>query len=127
MEREYTISTGWKIFMIIIVAIFLIGFSMFLFSMGEGKSNTPLIFLLPLAVLLLGIWIIAQQIRKKVIITDQSIIRINAFTTREIAIKDIKGCRVAQKVIVIVPLSPNDSKIVINNYILGGILKTKIL
>jgi len=37
MEQEYTISTGWKIFMIT-VAIFLIGFSMFLFSMGEGKK-----------------------------------------------------------------------------------------
>ena len=115
MEQEYTISTGWKIFMIT-VAVFLIAFSLFLFSMGEGHANSPLIFLMPITIIIGAVWIIAQQIRKKLIITDDTITRINAFSTVEISIKDIKGCRVGEKVIYIETSSADNPKVTINNY-----------
>jgi len=119
MEQEYTISTGWKIFMISVATI-LIGFSIFLFSLGEGKSNNPFIILLPISILIGGIWIIVQQIRKKIIITDESITRINAFGSKEIAIKDVKGCRIGDKVIYIEAVSVDNAEITINNYDLLG-------
>jgi hypothetical protein len=115
MEKEYTISIGWKIFMIT-VAVFLIGFSIFLLSLGTGKNNNDLIFLMPLTIFIGGIWLIAQQIRRKIIITDSDITSISAFTSKKIEINNIKGCRVGEKTIVIVPLSSNDSQITINSY-----------
>jgi hypothetical protein len=115
MEKEYTISIGWKIFMIT-VAVFLIGFSIFLLSLGTGRNNNDLIFLMPLTIFIGGVWIIIQQIKSKIIITDTEITRVNAFSAKEIAINDIKGCRVGSKVIVIVSSNPNSSNITINNY-----------
>ena len=116
MEQEYTVSTGFKIFYGVI-AIFLLGFSIFLFSMGEGKADTPLIYSIPILSLISSILLIITQVKRKVIISDQSIIKVNAFSRKELLFSAIKGVRVGQKAIQIEPFSASDPKISIGNYL----------
>ena len=56
------------------------------------------------------------QLRKKVIISVDNVIKINALQKKELPTSEIKGCRISTKVIVIEPNTPSFPKIIINNY-----------
>lgn len=115
MGQEFTISKGMKIFYIAI-AVFLFGFAMFLFSLDHSKAG-PAVLLMPISLLVFAIIIVVNQVRSKVIISKYSVIKINAFSKKELLTVNIKGCRIGEKTISIEPASSSDSKIIINNYI----------
>ena len=60
---------------------------------------------------------VVNIIKKRIIITDDSITHVNIFRTKQISFKDIKGCRVGQKVIYIVSNTQQAPNITITNYI----------
>lgn len=114
MEQEYTTSTGFKIFYGA-VAAFMVGFALFLFSLDHSKAG-PAVLLIPIFLLVFAVFIILNQIKSKIIISADYIIRINAFGRKELPCKNIKGIRVGQKTITIEPDSTSNPKIILNNY-----------
>ncbi|MGZ3755468.1 MAG: hypothetical protein ACXVAY_01035 [Mucilaginibacter sp.] len=116
MEQEYTIGTGTKIFYGAL-AVGLFGFGLFLFSMKGNADVSPFFYILPLLIIAGSILIFINIIRRKIIIYDDRIICISLFTNKELALADIKGCRIGQKVIYLEPLSNDVAKITIANYI----------
>ena len=115
MEQEYTISTGMKIlYGSIATGAFV--FSIVLFNM-PNHSGGQAVLLIPFLFLAGSVLIIINLFKRKVIITDDSITNINVFSKKELLLSDIKGCRVGQKVISLEPVSSEQSKITISNYI----------
>jgi hypothetical protein len=114
MEQEFSNSKGYKIFYSI-AAFLMIGFALFLLSLDRSRTGDGLL-AFPTVIFLLALWIIVSQIRRKIIISDDGIISINAFGTKEITATNVKGCRITPKVIVIESAAPNHIKITINNY-----------
>jgi len=114
MEQEFSNSKGYKIFYSI-AAFLMIGFALFLLSLDRSRTGDGLL-AFPTVIFLLALWIIVSQIRRKIIISDDGIISINAFGTKEITTTNVKGCRITPKVIVIESAAPNHIKITINNY-----------
>ena len=114
MEQEFTVATGWKIFYGLIAA-FMAGFAMFLFTLDHSKAGEAVL-LLPIFILLFALLIALSQFRKKVTISVDTVIQINAFTTKELPTKDIKGYRIGEKVIYIEPISSVNPKIAIGNW-----------
>ncbi|WP_259070834.1 hypothetical protein HDF24_23660 [Mucilaginibacter sp. X4EP1] len=112
--EEFTNSTGYKIFYSV-AAIILIAFSIFLCLLDHSKTGSGIL-VIPVVMILLAFWIILSQIRRKIIISADSIISISAFGTKEIPAANVKGCRITSKVIVIESAAPNHTKIIINNY-----------
>jgi hypothetical protein len=112
---EYSVSNGFKIFYGSI-ALFLAGFSIFLIEMGRGSNVSSAVFALPLSGLIGSVLIIVTQVKRKVIISYESITKIGPFTKRELLFNEVRGCRIGQKVIYIEPSSLSDSKITIGNY-----------
>ena len=112
--EEFTNAIGWKIFYSVIGVIMLV-FSIFLFTSVTDRGSTLLI-AFPVIILLFGLFIIASQIKNKVMISADSIIKVSVFGRKELTTADVKGCRISTKVIVIEPLSPTDPKITLNNY-----------
>ncbi|TWJ02569.1 hypothetical protein JN11_01542 [Mucilaginibacter frigoritolerans] len=112
--EEFTNSRGYKIFYSI-AAFLMIAFALFLLSLDRSRTGDGLL-AFPIVIFLLALWIIVSQIRRKIIISADGIISINAFGTKEIPTANVKGCRITPKVIVIESAAPNHTKITINNY-----------
>ncbi|HEY4322782.1 MAG TPA: hypothetical protein VGN20_02320 [Mucilaginibacter sp.] len=112
--EEFTNSTGMKIFYGAI-ALFMIGFSLFLFNMDHSKAGNGVL-AIPVIFVILALVILVSQFKRKIIISADSIVSINAFGRKELPTADVKGCRINQKTISIEPISSSSPKIVINNY-----------
>jgi hypothetical protein len=112
--EEFTNSTGWKIFYSAIAAAMVI-FSLFLFSMDHTKAGSWVL-IIPFILLLFALLIIAVQIKRKIIISADSIIKIGVFGQKELVTANVKGCRISEKVICIEPVSLSYQKITINNF-----------
>jgi len=95
MGREYTISTGMKIFYILIAAAMFV-FAMVLLKIPQSQS---VLLLFPLIIVVGSALIIINALKRKVIIYDDSILCINLFSRKEISFTDVKGCRIEQKFI----------------------------
>jgi len=105
-------ATGMKIFYsVLAVGMFL--FAVFLFNMKTTANDAVL--LMPVFIIAGAVLIGINIIRRKVILYNDSVLCINLFSTKEIAIKDIKGCRIGQKAIIVEPISADDPKITISN------------
>jgi hypothetical protein len=115
MQREFTVSTGMKVFYSLL-GVGLIIFSIFLFSKPKNEEVSDLVYLLPLVFTAGGVLFIVNGSRRKVIIEDDKFINVGIFTTEELLISDIKGYRITQKGLSIESLSPVNSNIKINNY-----------
>ncbi len=115
METEYTTSTGYKFFYGAL-GLGAIIFAGFLFN-THNASGSQLIYLFPLIVLIGGELIIGNQIKRKIIISDNSIKSVNIFRTKEIPFDHIKGVRIGEKVIYIESDQDNYPKITLNDYI----------
>jgi hypothetical protein len=119
MEQEYTISTGTKIFYGLLAAGMLV-FAVYLFDI-RNPSVSEGIMLFPILIIAGSVLIVANFIKRKVVIYDDSILVISLFKEKELDFKNIKGCRIGSKLIVIEPVSPEYSRILIGNYIdFGG-------
>jgi hypothetical protein len=112
--EEFTNSRGYKIFYSI-AAILMIAFALFISLLDHSRTGNGIL-VIPAVVFVLALWIIISQIRRKIIISADSIISINAFGTKEIPAANVKGCRITPKVIVIESAAANHTKITINNY-----------
>ena len=114
MEREFKVSIGMKIFYFVI-AIFMIGFAFYLFSIPGNEYNAVLI--LPAMILGGGILTIFAQLRRKITFNSECIVKTGIFKTTQINLEDIKGVRVGDKVITIESKLTPPSKLTIGNYI----------
>jgi hypothetical protein len=114
MEKEYRISFGTKIFYgILAVGIFI--FSLFLLSKPISKNS--FIILVPLSFVIVSILIISNFIRRKISISENSILYVNLFSTKQLNFSAIKGYRLNNKIIKIEPILKNDEILTIGNYI----------
>lgn len=95
MGREYVISTGMKIFYILL-AVGMFIFALVLLKIPQSQSA---LLLFPLIIIAGSILIIVNALKRKIIIYNDSILCINLFSRKEINITDIKGCRIDQKFI----------------------------
>src|ERR1700761_5334935 len=93
MGREYTISTGIKIFYILLA----VGMFIFAFVLLKTPQSQPALLLIPLLFIAGAGLIVANVIRSKVIVYNDSIVSVKLFSTKEMAFNDIKGCRIGQK------------------------------
>jgi hypothetical protein len=112
MGREYTVSTGMKIFYILLA----VGMFIFAIVLLKIPQLQPVLLLFPLMILAGTVLIIVNVLKRKVVIYDDSIVCINLFSRKEIAFSDIKGCRIGDKLISVEPLSQQTPKIAISNY-----------
>ena len=119
MEEEYIISPGMKIFYGLLGAG---GLITGLVLLAQFKPGTPVVLvILPFVLLALGALIFLNLGRKKVILSETSIRCVSLFSTKELDITAVKGCRVGSKTMYLVPLSADDHTMVIGNYPdLGG-------
>ncbi|MGF7040537.1 hypothetical protein M2273_003797 [Mucilaginibacter lappiensis] len=111
MNREYPISTGYKIFYYII-ALGMIAFVLFLFS-RPSDINTAL-FIILFVTVSVALAIMINMFKSKIIVSENSIIRTNIFKTKELYFTDIKGFRTDSKIITLE--SASISKMKIFNY-----------
>jgi hypothetical protein len=112
MNREYTISAGFKIFYGFLAAG-LAGFAVYLFNMP--RATGPVVLIIPVLFLAASVAILINIIKSKIIVSGDSISRVNIFKTTQLAIADIKGVRVGQKSIFI-ESKTSAPKITIANY-----------
>ncbi len=114
MEQEFKISTGSKIFYSILGMLCVL-FSLFLFGIANlnVQSAQILIFLLPIALLALGVLALINQFRAQIIVNTDSIRHINIFENKEIVLSDVKGVRTGSRYFVIETFS--GKKITVNN------------
>jgi hypothetical protein len=113
--EEFTLSTGSKI-LYSFLAIFFLGIALLFLKLAFNDSNQPPIILLFVFSMMALAALFGGQLRKKVIISVDNVIKINALQKKELPTSEIKGCRISTKVIVIEPNTPSFPKIIINNY-----------
>ncbi len=114
MEKEYRLSFGIKFFYGILAAIIFV-FSLFLLTKPIHKNSFVL--LLPILLIVVSFLIVANFIRRKILITESSILCVDLFSTNQLNLTAIKGYRLGTKVIKIEPFSENDPVLTIGNYI----------
>ena len=117
MNTEYTTSTGYKIFYSVL-GLLAVGFALFLFKV-PSHADSKLIFLLPLFILVLGIMIIVNQLKRKLTISDTGITYANIFKSTTIPFDEVKGYRIGSKVIY-VESDQDGRKITMNDYLSLG-------
>jgi len=93
--EEFTNTTGMKIFYSAI-AVFMIGFSFFLLNIDHSKAGNGVL-AIPVFLILFALLILISQFRRKIIISADNIVSINAFGKKEILTSNIKGCRSRRK------------------------------
>jgi hypothetical protein len=114
MEIEYTVSTGMKFFYGAI-AVFLTGFAVLMFNMDHTKAG-PVVLLIPILLLLFAALIVTSQIKRKIIVSTDLIVKVSIWGRKDLPTSNVKGIRVGEKVIYIEPDSPSYPKITINNF-----------
>lgn len=114
MEQEYRISTSTKFFYGLL-ATMIFGFSMYLFN--EPSEKHPFLIFIPIIILVISALIVINFIKRKVVISENSILCINLFSIKELTLVEIKGYRANGKSIIIEPILENDSILSITNCI----------
>jgi len=113
MEEEFTRSLFNKIFYIALACVPALFFV--IIYLKDPQPN-PALSVFPIMLSLFAILVIASQVKNKLIISADHIVRISIWGRKELLTANVKGIRIAQKSIVIEPISSNYSRIVINNY-----------
>lgn len=116
MNKEFTISIGMKIFYCAIV-FFVAGFALYMFYLPRNPNVSPVVLLIPVLLLAGAVMLFLKVFTSKIIINNETISCGSIFGRKELEITSIKGYRIGQKVIFIEPVSNDDSKIIIRNYI----------
>lgn len=119
LEREFSLSIGWKL-VILIGSPILIGLFVWfeLFLIREHRDNFVLIFFLSVGIAMTVILLLAmaEAIKSKLIITKDKIIKINVFGIIEYKLDEIGGFRSDQNYIFIYPLDETRKKIKVSRY-----------
>jgi hypothetical protein len=121
MEQEYTTSTGYKIFYGAAAAALIIFTFVIYVSVVNGDSNNEYhshvgLLALPVLGFAGAILIVINLIKRKIVISDGGISYANIWGAKEISYKDIKGFRVGEKAIFIIPVEEGYSKLMIKDY-----------
>ena len=115
-EKEFTLATGWKIFLYIFIAIVLAGGGYSIYESVIEKSWWLL--LLGIGVIALGVYLCLEIKASKIIISESGIKRIGFFSSRELLIPDIKGYELLQgKKLIIRPANKSNKKISLADYV----------
>jgi hypothetical protein len=113
MEQEYKVGLFGKIFYGLLTGC-IVGFLLLmLISKPPNEAIVYLIVLIPVAI---GILIIINLFKSKVIVTETSITRQRLFYNRTLNFADIKGVRIESKIIIIEPLDDSYPQLKISNY-----------
>jgi hypothetical protein len=112
-EQEYSLSLFNKIVYSLLAAGILC-FVVYMATAVHFKHPVDAWIVLPL-ITIFPILLLAG-LRRKVIIRNNSITSVSLFTTKEISIDAVKGCRIMRKSIMLEPLSTEHSRIEIGNY-----------
>lgn len=114
-EKEFTLATGWKIFLYVFIAVMFIGGSYSVYEAVVEKSWWLL--LLGIVVIALCVYLCLELKVSKIIITESGIKRIGFFSSRELLIPDIKGYEFLHgKKLIIRPVNKSDKKISLADY-----------
>jgi len=121
MEQEYTTSTGYKIFYGVAAAVLII-FTLVIYvstanndNSNEYHSHAGLL-VLPILGFAGAILIVINLIKRKIVVSDGGITYANIWGSKEISYQDIKGFRVGEKAIFIIPATEGYSKLMIKDY-----------
>jgi VIT1/CCC1 family predicted Fe2+/Mn2+ transporter len=95
MNREFPVSTGYKIFYAVI-ALGMFGLGALLLT--ERTPGSAAVYLFPLFFIIGGIGLIADKLKSNISIYSDSIVQTRLFKTKSIALADIKGFRIETKV-----------------------------
>ena len=113
MEEVYARSVLMKIFYSALAT----GPAVFFTVMYLGdKTNGALLAIFALLLSLLAVFVIINQLKSKLIVSADRIVKINLWGEKELSTANVKGVRIEEKYLVIEPVSPNYARIVINNY-----------
>jgi hypothetical protein len=113
MNQEYKVSIGYKIFYLIAAAvIFVFG----AFILGLTPRHNAGLLIAQAVFIAFAILILVSVLRGRIIVTDNSIIRVNFMQTKEILFTDIKGFRIDSKIIKFERITPGASKFSISRY-----------
>ncbi len=113
--EEFTLSTGKKV-LYIFSAILWLALILPLFKLNiETPYQLEFCLIYSTSMIALACFM-GGQLRKKVIISVDNVIKINALQKKELPTSEIKGCRIREKRIIIEPNTPSFSKIIIYNY-----------
>lgn len=113
MKQEYRISTWQKVFYGLI-AFIILGLALFLFNLPKAKN--AFLILIPLFLLFISTLIVINFVKRKLVISENSILCVNLFSRKELKLTAIKGYRLNGKFIKIEPISENDAILSIRSY-----------
>ncbi|WP_121811425.1 hypothetical protein [Mucilaginibacter kameinonensis] len=114
-EKEYSFSTGWKIFLYITIVAMIIGGAYLAYTSIADKSWW--LVLIGIGLVTLGLYLYLEFKASKIIISNNSIKRTGYFSSRELLINDIKGYDTVQgKRITIRPVDKSNKAIVLSDY-----------
>lgn len=114
-EKEYSLSTGWKIFLYIIIVAMVVG-GVYLAYVSIADKSWWLV-LIGIGLIMLGLYLYLELQASKIIIYNNGIKRVGYFSSRELLINDIKGYdTVRDKRITIRPADKSNKAIVLSDY-----------
>lgn len=111
MDREFSISTGYKIFYGI-MALFIIGMGLFFFSLSPAK--TPFLYVFAFMLIVLGIVLGLYKFKSNISIYQDRLTQTSLFKTKAISLTDIKGFRIETKLLYVESVS--SAKITLRSY-----------
>jgi hypothetical protein len=114
METEYTTSTGYKVFYGIL-AFLAVAIAFFLVTKSSDSTNA-LEMIIPALMVGLGMLVVINLIKRKVIITDSDIRYTWVFKNTSLAFSEIKGYRLLDKKIILIEAQQAGKSIRIGNY-----------
>ncbi len=94
MNREFTISAGWKIFSVIL-ALLLVGLSVLVIT--KASPNNAAVYFVPVLFIIVAVAVVLPSFKRTLIITDTTITNVDVFKTTTIEIADVKGMRFGPK------------------------------
>lgn len=121
--KEYKIAKGWAIFIYLLAPILILLFSWLLilpFTIGNFSSNANWI-LIPVSIAMIALMVVGiiDTYKGRLIIYEDRIISISAFSKKELKFNEIKGFTADANYIFIEPYKKKKKSIKINKYI-GG-------
>ncbi len=117
MEKRYTISSRWKVILYIIITCFASSAMYMLYdSVSHPLHIQGVMCAIAIIALVVTFYFFVETKNWAIIVSDYSIIEIKTFSKAEIPVKDIKGYRMNDRVIMIIPRNRLYNKIIINSY-----------
>jgi hypothetical protein len=114
LEKEYTVKTGWKIFLYIVTAAIVIGGAYSIYAAITDK--TWWLALLGMGLVLLGIYLYLELKVSRIITSGNGIKIVAYFRSKELLLGDIKGYRMERNGLFIDPVDKSKKRIHLGDY-----------